>query len=243
MTGPIWVEVQIVQSGKDRAVMIRRYHPIDDETVEEAGLPGMDWELAQQARRERPPITEPLGADDVIEAARKVAPEAVEAAVLEHEEPMHLDAEVLIQLRDAGVRPGLIDLMIALSYPEEFVVERRSEKVRAETEAPITYVYVPHPYRYPYYVAPFGYYYWYAYYHPHYVVRPVPLPRISHGIVSPEGYTRVYTRSEDGRARYRGEKGGSGRASSGEKSEGSVSSEGYSGGAPSGRKAKPKKKN
>jgi len=243
MTGPfVWVDIQIVQSGKNRAVMLRRYQPADEEKVVAAGLLGLDEELAHQARRQRLLITEPLGTDDVIEAAQKVAPEAVEAAVLELEAPFDLDAEALTQLGDAGVRAGLIDLMVALSYPDRLVVERRSEGDGGGSEAPTFYEYGPYAFRYPYYVAPFGYYYWYAPYHPHYVVRPVPHPKLSHGVVSPQGYTRVLTRSEDRRARYRGKSDESGDASYSEKSKGSVSSEGYSRGAPSERKAKPKKK-
>ena len=60
--------------------------------------------------------------EDIIEAQTHVDPEAVEAWIVEHETPLAIDAGRLVQLADAGVSEGVIDMMIARSYPERFAV-------------------------------------------------------------------------------------------------------------------------
>ncbi len=245
-----WVDIQIVESDAGRAVLIRRYRPADEEDVADAGGAALNADLAFDAaqNRHRRALTAPMSADDIAEAASRVAPEALEAAVLEHEEGFDLNAETLVRLDDAGLRPGLIDLMVALSYPEQFVVNSGTGDASGGGgfAMPGTYYgpMLPYGYGMPYHVVPFGYYYWYAPYHPQYIVRPVAVREVRQGLVSSQGYARVSPRSTGRRARRRGSGSngsvGSSSSSSGS-SGGSVSSQGYSrGGSSGGRSAKPK---
>ena len=246
-----WVEIQIVESSAGRAVVIRRYRPANDTEVIDAGAPVLNTDLEIKSFRSRLALTSPLSADDIVEAASKVAPEALEAAVLEHEEGFELDAAALLRLDDAGVRSGLIDLMVALSYPDQFVVNAGSGGGDGAGGGgfalPGSFYgrsFLPYSYGMPYYMTPFGYYYWYAQHHPLYVVRPVAAPEVRQGLVSNRGYTQVAPRPTSRRARRRGGSGGDGsvsgsRSSSG--SGGSVSSQGYSRGGSSGRSATRKK--
>ena len=64
-----------------------------------------------------------LTLDQVIEASSKVDAKAVEAWIAGRDEPFALDASRLIRMADAGVPDGVIDVMIAVSYPEEFVLQ------------------------------------------------------------------------------------------------------------------------
>lgn len=246
-----WVDVQIVESSAGRAVVIRRYRPANDTDAIDSGAPVLDTDLELRSYRSRLALTDPLSADDITEAASKVAPEALEAAVLEHEEGFVLDAAALISLDDAGVRPGLIDLMVALSYPNQFIVnagEGGDGSGGGGFALPGSFygTGMPYSYRTPYHVTPFGYYYWYAPHHPQYVVRPVAVPEVRQGLVSNRGYAQVAPRPTGRRARQRGTGGGSsgsssvsGSSSSG--SSGSVSSQGYSRGGSSSRGATRKK--
>jgi hypothetical protein len=63
-----------------------------------------------------------LTLDQVIEASSKMDGKAVEAWIAESGAPFALDASRLIRMADAGVPDGVIDVMVALSYPDEFVV-------------------------------------------------------------------------------------------------------------------------
>jgi len=245
-----WVDIQIVESSAGRAVVIRRYRPANDTEVIDSGAPVLNTDLEMKSFRSRLALTNPLSADDIAEAASKVAPEALEAAVLEHEEGFALDAAALMRLDDAGVRPGLIDLMVALSYPDQFVVNSGSgggdDAGGGGFALPGTYYGTGLPYSYgtPYHVTPFGYYYWYAPHHPRYVVSPVAVPGVRQGLVSSRGYAQVAPRPTGRRARRRGSSGDNGfisGSSSSSGSGGSVSSQGYSRGGSSGRSATRKK--
>lgn len=242
-----WVDVQIVESSAGRAVVIRRYRPADDTEAVEAGVAVLNSELETQSYRSRLAITDPLSAEDIAEAASKVAPEALEAAVLEHEEGFALDSASLIELDEAGVRPGLIDLMVALSYPDQFVVDSGSGDTSGGSSFAFPGTYYgtgsAYGYRRPYYVTPFSYYYWYAPHHPRYVVNPVAVREVRQGMVSGRGYAQVKPRETGRRARARSGSGGSavsGSSSSSSSSGGSVSSSGYSSGGSSGRGARRK---
>ncbi len=244
-----WVDIQIVESSAGRAVVIRRYRPANDTEVIDSGAPVLNTDLEMKSYRSRLALTNPLSADDITEAASKVAPEALEAAVLEHEEGFALDAAALMRLDDAGVRPGLIDLMVALSYPDQFVVNAGSGDAAGGGgfALPGTFYgtsFLPYSYGMPYYVTPFSYYYWYAPHHPRYVVRPVAVPEVRQGLVSSRGYAQVKPRPTGRRARRRGGSGGDGyvsESSGSSGSGGSVSSQGYSSGGSSGRSATRKK--
>jgi uncharacterized membrane protein YgcG len=239
-----WVDIQIVESTAGRAVVIRRYRPADV-ADEDENVPMISADLEMQSSRSRLALTNPLSAQDIAEAATKVAPEALEAAVLEHEEGFALDAAALMELADAGVRPGLIDLMVALSYPDQFVVESGSGGEGGGMGGfaiPGTAFGGVGPYSYsrPYYLTPFSYYYYYAPHHPRYVVNPVSVREVRQGLVSSRGYARVAPRPTGRHARRRGGSSGdsgvsgsSGSSGSG----GSVSSRGYSSGGGSGRSA------
>ena len=63
--------------------------------------------------------------EDVIEASGKMPAEVVQAALAEVHQPFGLNKRELVALADGGVNSQVIDLMIALTYPKKFVIERR----------------------------------------------------------------------------------------------------------------------
>src|SRR5690606_923506 len=62
--------------------------------------------------------------NDVIEATDAVDEEVVQALLVDYGGRFPLDAEALERLADAGVSGETIDLMVALSYPDRFEVDR-----------------------------------------------------------------------------------------------------------------------
>jgi hypothetical protein len=140
--------------------------------------------------------------------------------------------------------------MVALTFPDEFAVERGGGGSGGAGWGYYGYdPFFDSAFAYPYYAAPFGYYYWYAPWRP--IYGEIPDEDVSVGrAVEGRGYTRV-TRVEpvdsgERRAHRRWESGGSdsgGRSDSGSSgsSGGSVSQQGYSRGGAQGATAKPKK--
>jgi hypothetical protein len=117
MLGPNgrWTDVQTVDIGGRESFRVRQYRRADTRVV-----PG----VAATA----------LTLDDVKEASAKVSPRTLEAALVETRASFNLSGKRLIELQDAGVPASVVDLMVALSYPDRFVVER---------QAPVDYARAP----------------------------------------------------------------------------------------------------
>jgi len=183
-----------------------------------------------------------------IEIVHQTEPEVAEAAVLEmKDEGFELDSQQLVRLDDAGARSGLIDLMVALSYPDYFLVDREPAD-----SGPGLGNALPVPYgwggsmgrlAYPYYLAPFGGYYWYAPYHPVYVRPGGSYSSYEVGrVVKGQGYTRVSRQSPSTGYFGRTSSGnGTSTVTSGGSNNG-ASPGGYSGGGGGTRHAKPRPK-
>jgi len=111
-----WTDIQAVDISGQQSVRVRRYHRAD-------GRPQV-----------RGDDRTPLSLEDVKEASSKVSARALEAALIETESIFRLSGKDLIALQAAQVPPSVTDLMIALSYPDRFVVERRA---RADIAPPL----------------------------------------------------------------------------------------------------------
>jgi hypothetical protein len=110
-----WTDIQAVEIGGRESVRVRRYRRVT---------------TSAQAVRPRG-AGAPLTLDDVKEAASKVSARALEAALVETGSIFELSGRDLVSLQDAGVPSSVTDLMVALSYPDRFVVERTAPDDRA----------------------------------------------------------------------------------------------------------------
>lgn len=124
MPHSIWLDVMAVRAGGEPAVLVRRYRPAHDERLQEAGVAPVAPERSRAIAIARLAAAQRWSVPDVKEAVAEVAPEVVRATLAERGEGFRLDAEILVQLADAGVPGEVTDLMIALSYPQRFRVER-----------------------------------------------------------------------------------------------------------------------
>jgi hypothetical protein len=111
----------------------------------------------------------PLSIDEIKEASTTVSSSVVEAAIAESRSTFTMNKRMLLDLADAHVAPNVIDVMIAVSFPDRFLVEKPFDQSQAgpyETSAPgVVSVDPPFDpfwpyYYYPsYYYSPFGYRY------------------------------------------------------------------------------------
>jgi hypothetical protein len=249
-----WLDIQAIERAGRETVRVRRYYQAGD-----------------LRSRTRPAVAlSRLTVEDVQEASGKVGSRALEAALVESGAGFDLTSKQLLALDDAGVPDSVVDLMVALSYPDRFVIERTP---RGGGGAGTSFAGDPfmlgwafgHPVLYddffysPYYYRPFGYAnYGYGYYGgigDGVVVVPVepgPQPSGTARAVDGQGYTRIRTRettaSSDDRpntSRTSSFPGGDAGASSSGSSSGSASSggggsSGGSGGGDTGRTAVPR---
>lgn len=249
MAGPSWLDVQVIANEGRKSLRVRRYRRAASQ--KHAGIP-----LSGPRQASAMPLGLRLSIPDVIEANGKVVPEALQAALVEVKRGFDLNRKRLLELDEAGVPDSIVDLMVALSFPKRFVVERNTSGgggYWGTSGFDSMWPYYSDPFFYTSYYAPFGYRYW-GYYDPFYfqgpgfvVVDPNATPTQASGdgrVVDGRGYTRV-RRSEPEGVNGRANGGetssaGSDSGSSGSSS-GGVSSSGYSGGGGGGeRTAQPR---
>lgn len=98
-----WIEAQAIEVGGRSSVRVRRF--------------------VREERNTAAPV-EPhrLTIDDVKEATARVAGPAVEAALVESQSTFALNARRLVELEAAGVPDTVIDVMVALTYPQAFTL-------------------------------------------------------------------------------------------------------------------------
>jgi len=118
-----WLDAEVVHAGGARELEVRRYRFATDEEYRAHGRkPPEGNALALETARRAAAAT--FSVNDVIEATDAVDEEVVQALLVDYGGRFPLDAEALERLADAGVSGETIDLMVALSYPDRFEVDR-----------------------------------------------------------------------------------------------------------------------
>jgi len=139
-----WIDIQLLRSGEDHAVSVRKYRTVSASESPNTG-PGVIGEP-------RFPVGAGLSVDEVIELSRKIPSELLEAAILELQKPFKINSSALKRLSDAGVQSQVVDLMVALSFPDKFTVSRQRISPVSQANTGSSANYGP-----PYVWLPFGY--------------------------------------------------------------------------------------
>lgn len=121
-SGPSWINVQYVEGGANRSVRVQRYRRAADQKLADGSrAPEPSARMVAEAPR---PNGQDWDVADVIEATGKLPADAVQAAISEGRGPFDLNKKTLAAMADANVAEPVVDLMIALTFPRRFVVER-----------------------------------------------------------------------------------------------------------------------
>lgn len=174
-----WLDIQLVDTGGRGAVTVRRYRRVGESTILAAGATPLPAALRARAREAAHQIsTTGLSTDDIIEAHGLTERPVIEALMVETGATFDLDGRGLIKLDDAGVPGDVIDLMVALSFPDWFQVDRPGPGGSAGSGG-FAYGDPWGPYGqsgfndwYPLYASPFGYYYGWSAYDSLYYLNP-----------------------------------------------------------------------
>ena len=215
-----WLDLKLVEAGERAAVTVRRYRRAGDVATLSAAGPTLNPDLLVQARTAAVVTAQAdLTIEAVIEAGNEVEPAVLEAMLVETGATFDLDGRMLIRLDDAGVPPEITDMLVALSFPNDFSV-RRSAPTGGGGGGGFLSSWSGFGYDswYPYYAAPFGYYYGWSPYRSlygwgdYYYVNPgypntlypgfVDPPELSEGrVYGGYGYTRAARPRDDGGGR------------------------------------------
>jgi hypothetical protein len=201
-----WADIQLMQSGEEKVITIRRYLASDTD------MSLADIKRTTALNADRIEASTNFSINEIIEMTPKTASEVLEAALMEMRKPFPLDAKSLERLADAGVPPKIVDLMVAITYPDRFTVQRNTVAPREEPK-PVysssgTFIGYPYPwsslgYWYPYdpffpFYNAYSPFWWYGYWwwdYPYYWGPPY-YPGGGYGIdrgrlVAGDGYSRV----------------------------------------------------
>lgn len=116
--GPTWIDVETVADGPDTRVRVTRLVKAPALTLADG------TSFARPAGALPPPAIGSWTVDDVIEMSAALPADGVQAAISEAPGPFALNKRNLIALADAGVGDRVIDLMVGVTYPSKFVVQR-----------------------------------------------------------------------------------------------------------------------
>jgi uncharacterized membrane protein YgcG len=117
VSGNRWIDIHALRADGERELLIQRYRPVEAGTVRLPGVFSTEMNIVRMA------AAAPLTTENVIEALQVVDPAVVEAMLLESEVRFGIDSDLLLHLADAGVPGEVIDLMVALSFPDYFSIE------------------------------------------------------------------------------------------------------------------------
>jgi len=230
----LWIDVRSLQVQGEPVAWIQRYELAGARAIADQGIddPADFDPVLVRVRRDQAALA--IEVDDVEEAALRVDARAVEVWLAANETRLDLSGSELVRLAEAGVPESVIDVMVAVSYPERFTVSSDGTAEAALwPDAP--YGRGPYPWG-PHYVTlgfgfygypPFGYYGWgccgyYGYRPVTVVVAPAGKPAPRGRMVPGRGYTRGSASS--------GSRSGSAPSSSGPPTTPSARSGGTSGG-------------
>jgi hypothetical protein len=137
-----WLDIQLLRNGKQKAINIRKYHNVDNESVTLSVI------NINRISSSRSAAGENFSINEIIELSSKVDSAVLEAALLEMGKPFAINSKKLIHMEDSKVPSRVIDLMVALSFPEKFIVEGDKISLAQGEGYRNGYIYFQMPYHY-----------------------------------------------------------------------------------------------
>jgi hypothetical protein len=117
-----WVDVRSMNVNGEDVAWVQRYALVPDERAAAEGVEDPTFGVDRAARNARMAASLPIDLEDVEEATRRADAKAVEAWVAETRDGFDLSADELVRLADSGVPGSVIDVVVAVSYPERFQI-------------------------------------------------------------------------------------------------------------------------
>ena len=119
--GRSWLEIHSVEVGDAEPVLaVTSFRPAGRERVERAEIDAPDEGRRLAVTTVRSAAARNLRPDDVGEAVGQIGSAATRALIVESNQSFRLDANTLRTLKAEGVPEEVLDVMVAMSYPETF---------------------------------------------------------------------------------------------------------------------------
>ncbi len=131
-----WADVRSVQIAGEQVAWLEEYRLANRKWFVENGIqdPSISDQQAVLAMRQR--ASQAIGTEEVEEAASRISTSAVVTWVAVQPSEFDLDGDEIVRLADGGIPASLIDVMVAVSYPDRFAVSLDGATTIAEVEPP-----------------------------------------------------------------------------------------------------------
>jgi hypothetical protein len=120
VAGPAWVDVETVEHDRETSVRVSRLVRAANQTLPD----GTSLVRPAGARGPSADAMAKFTVDDIIDLSTALPADGVQAAIAEAPTPFRLNATALVAMAEAGVGDRVIDLMVGLTYPAKFLVQR-----------------------------------------------------------------------------------------------------------------------
>jgi len=133
--GQGWLEVQAVRHGEweeEPLVGIRSFRPASPTLLASLALPDPTAGLSLAIASARARAGRPLSAEALIELSQRAGSAVAAAFLLARDERMEVSSATLRTLSRGGVSGEVLDLLVALQYPERFDVRPTGEVAQVE---------------------------------------------------------------------------------------------------------------
>ncbi len=120
VAGPAWVDVETVEHDGQTSVRVSRLVRAANQTLPDGTT------IARPAGA-RGPSAEAMAkftVDDIIDLSAALPADGVQAAIAEAPTPFRLNAKALVAMAEAGVGDRVIDLMVGVTWPARFQIQR-----------------------------------------------------------------------------------------------------------------------
>jgi len=123
-----WVDVRSLDVDGESIAWVQEYRLVGIDRLAEEGVSDPAEGLGMAVRTGRMVAARPIDVADVQEAVSRLDEKAAESWVAAQRDRFDLSADDIVRLADSGMPESVIDVMVAVSYPDRFVV-RPSEPI------------------------------------------------------------------------------------------------------------------
>jgi len=131
-----WMDVQSVAVGEQKAVRVLRYREAGPSATVPAEITAALGSRPFSVSTARLAATAPVTTADIVDVSRNLDEAGAEVWLLEQRLAFTADSKRLVELTKAGVPDGVIDLVVALSYPERFAVDLNRREIETRPGEP-----------------------------------------------------------------------------------------------------------
>lgn len=127
-----WVDVRSLDVRGEKIAWVQSYQLVGLDRLAEEGIDDPRAGMEASVRAARMAAAASIDLEDVAEATERLDSETVVAWVAAQGDEFDLDGDELLRLADAGMPEEVIDVVVAVSYPDRFVVEPEQNIAMAE---------------------------------------------------------------------------------------------------------------